>query len=115
MRTLLEIYTGCRKQSGISDAVRGLQRCNQVMRRRLAYFLIPVLVVLLDRLTKVMIKGRFSAFDTLTVIPGLLNIIHTENPGIAFGMLANTPGPWRNVLLVGFSAAVLIAISTILL
>ena len=49
------------------------------------------------------------------MIPGLFNIVHTENPGIAFGMLANATGAWRNVLLIGFSAAVLIAISAMLL
>jgi signal peptidase II len=49
------------------------------------------------------------------VIPGLLNIVHTENPGIAFGMLANAAGAWRGVLLVGFSVVVLIAISTVLM
>jgi signal peptidase II len=51
----------------------------------------------------------------LTVIPGFFNIIHSENPGIAFGMLSNASGVWRDVLLIGFSAAVLVAISAVLL
>jgi signal peptidase II len=85
------------------------------MRHRLFPFLIAALVVVLDRLTKTIIKAHFSAFDSLTVIPGLLNIVHTENPGIAFGMLSNASGPWRGVLLIGFSTVVLIAVSTILL
>jgi len=85
------------------------------MRRRLIPFLIAAIVVLLDRLTKAVIKAHFSAFDSLTVIPGLFNIVHTENPGIAFGMLANASGVWRDVLLIGFSSAVLIAISALLL
>src|SRR5271156_4092510 len=85
------------------------------MRHRLFPFLIAALIVGLDRATKALIKAHISAFDSITVIPGLLDIVHTENPGIAFGMLANATGPWRNVLLVGFSTAVLIAISTVLL
>jgi signal peptidase II len=88
---------------------------SNVMRHRLVPFLIAALVVLLDRLTKGMIKAHVSASDSITVIPGLLNIVHTENPGIAFGMLSNATGAWRNVLLVGFSTAVLIAISAVLL
>ena len=88
---------------------------NNTMRFRLFPFLIAVVVVLLDRVTKGLIKAHMSAFDTTTVIPGFLNIVHTENPGIAFGMLANSPGAWRDVLLIGFSAVVLIAISTALL
>ena len=85
------------------------------MRHRLVPFLIAAAVVLLDRITKAAIKSHIGAYDTITVIPGLFNIVHTENPGIAFGMLSNATGAWRSVLLIGFSAAVLVAISVMLL
>ena len=85
------------------------------MRRRLFPFLIAAVVVVLDRLTKSSSRRISPALDSLTVIPGLFNIVHTENPGIAFGMLANASGVWRDVLLIGFSAAVLVAISAMLL
>jgi signal peptidase II len=85
------------------------------MRHRLIPFLIAAVVVLLDRFTKGMIKTHIGAYDTITVIPGLFNIVHTENPGIAFGMLSNLSGAWRDILLIGFSAVVLIVISIMLL
>ena len=65
------------------------------MYRRLVPFLIAAVIVLLDRLTKEMIKAHLAAYDSITVIPGLFNIVHAENPGIAFGMLANASGVWR--------------------
>jgi signal peptidase II len=85
------------------------------MRQRLLPFLIAVVVVLLDRISKGLIRTHISSYDTVSVIPGLFNIVHTENPGIAFGMLATLTGVWRDVLLIGFSSAVLIAISAMLL
>jgi signal peptidase II len=85
------------------------------MRHRLFPFLIAAVIVALDRFTKSLIKAHLSAYDTLTVIPGVFNIVHTENPGIAFGMLADASGAWRAVLLIGFSALVLIGISFVLL
>jgi signal peptidase II len=85
------------------------------MNQRFLPFFLAAAVVLLDRLTKEMIKSRFSAWDTLTVIPGFFNIVHTENPGIAFGLLADASNPWRDVLLIGFSLAVLLVISAVLL
>ena len=85
------------------------------MRPRLFPFLIAAVVIILDRVTKNVIRAHVSPVDSLTVIPGLFNIVHTENPGIAFGMLSSATGAWRDVLLIGFSAAVLIAISTVLL
>jgi signal peptidase II len=85
------------------------------MHRRLIPFLIAAVVVALDRLTKETIKLHLGAYDAITVIPGLFNIVHVENPGIAFGMLANASGVWRHILLVGFSSVVLVAISGMLL
>lgn len=85
------------------------------MYRRLYPFLIAIAVVGLDRLTKNLIQAHLSLYDTIRIIPGLFNVVHTENPGIAFGMLANASGAWRDIVLIGFSAAVLIAISAVLL
>jgi signal peptidase II len=84
--------------------------------RRLFPFALSASVVVLDRFTKGIVKSNIGLWDRpLDVIPGVFNIVHTENPGIAFGLLADTTGPWRNVLLIGFSIAVLVAIATILL
>jgi signal peptidase II len=86
------------------------------MDRRLASLAAAAAVVLLDRLTKSLIKTHFSAWDNLTVIPGIFNIVHTENPGIAFGLLADASNYWwRGVVLIGFSISVLIAVSAMLL
>ena len=84
------------------------------MKQRIVPFFIAVAVVLLDRLTKEVIKSHYSAWESLTVIPGFFNIVHTENPGIAFGLLADASSPWRDVLLIGFSLAVLLVISAVL-
>jgi signal peptidase II len=84
--------------------------------RRLFPFALAACVVLLDRITKGIIKSHIGLWDRpLDVIPGFFDIVHTENPGIAFGLLADASGPWRNVLLIGFSIAILIVIATMLL
>jgi signal peptidase II len=49
-----------------------------------------------------------SPIDAIPIIPGWLRIIHTENPGAAFGMLADG-NPWlRSGILIGVSGAVLV-------
>jgi signal peptidase II len=85
------------------------------MLRRVLPFLAAAAIFVLDRITKDLIRTHLSLWDTWTVIPGLLNIVHTENPGIAFGMLATLVNPWRNLILIGFSLLVLAIISAILL
>ena len=85
------------------------------MRDRLIPFLIAACVLGLDRLTKWLIKTHVTAWDTLTVIPKFFNIVHAENPGVAFGLLADASSAWRDTILIVLATAVLLFISTILL
>ena len=86
------------------------------MSKRFSPFAIAIAVVLLDRVTKLLIKANISLWDPpRVIIPGFFNIVHTENPGIAFGLLADQSSPWHNILLIGFSIVVLVAISFVLL
>ena len=85
------------------------------MGKRVLPFAAAILVFVLDRITKNLIKADLSLWDSHTIIPGLFNIVHTENPGMAFGMLANLVSPWRNLILIGFSLLVLAIISAVLL
>lgn len=85
------------------------------MGQRFLPFIAAVVVFILDRITKSLVQGRISPWDGLTVIPGLFNIVHTENPGIAFGLLADLANPWRNIILIGLAILVLLIISAVLL
>jgi signal peptidase II len=85
------------------------------MKYRLSPFLIAAAVFLLDRITKIIIKAELSTFDTVRIIPGFFNIVHTENAGVAFGLFADSAGPLRAVILIGLSAAVLALVTTVLL
>ena len=60
---------------------------------------IVIAVVALDRATKLYIQHAFSPYDLKTVIPGFFNIVHWENPGAAFSMLADSTSAWRGPLL----------------
>jgi signal peptidase II len=75
---------------------------------------IVIAVVALDRVTKLYIQSAFSFSDIKPVIPGFFNIVHIENPGAAFGMLADSLSEWRRVLLVGISLAVMAVIGGML-
>ena len=71
-------------------------------------FLISVVIIAADRWTKILIKHTLTAFDSIPVIPGWLRIIHTENPGAAFGILAEGNHWLRSGILIGVSSLVLI-------
>ncbi len=64
-------------------------------------------ILVADRATKVWIDKHISACDMWPVIPGWVNIIHVENPGMAFSLLSTASPGIRAVVLVGLAAVVL--------
>ena len=52
--------------------------------RYFLFFIIVILIVALDFLSKYFLKEKF-----LTIIPKILLIKHSENPGVIFGIFSN--------------------------
>ncbi len=48
---------------------------------RTLYFLIPIVVFVLDRLSKVLVETRFLLYESKTIIPGVFDLTHTRNTG----------------------------------
>ena len=84
------------------------------MRDRVIPFGVSLAILVLDQITKNLINAHVSAWQSLTVIPGFFNIVHAENPGMAFSLLADASGMWRNVLLIGLSLSVAGSIAVLL-
>ncbi|MBV9157550.1 MAG: signal peptidase II [Acidobacteriaceae bacterium] len=75
---------------------------------------ISLAVLLADRLSKALVQHSVSAFDSIPIIPAWLRIVHTENPGAAFGVLAEGNPFLRSLVLIGVSTLVLIAVASAL-
>jgi len=73
-----------------------------------------VAVLALDRLTKRLVETRLSFDDTLKVIPGFFDIVHSQNRGVAFGIFNDSAFQWRTALLVLASLAAAVVVSWIL-
>jgi signal peptidase II len=48
-------------------------------------------VIVLDQIAKAIVRATLPPFDSVTVIPGLLDLIHVQNSGVAFGILNDSP------------------------
>ncbi len=69
------------------------------------------IVLVLDQLTKYIIRTHVRLYDSITVIPGFFNITHVRNKGAAFGMLSTLPEFWRNTF---FITVTIIAVAAII-
>lgn len=64
-------------------------------------------VLILDQASKYAVENFTQAGSSRVLIPRMLNLVHTSNPGVAFGFLADSEMPWRAPLLILFSVAVI--------
>ena len=56
------------------------------------------LIVIADQITKALILKSMPLYHSVSVIPGFFNITHVQNPGGAFGFLANQSSSLRTIV-----------------
>lgn len=59
---------------------------------------VVLLIVVLDQVTKAIVHATLPLYDSLTVIPGLVDLVHVRNEGVAFGLLNNIDIPYKAAL-----------------
>ena len=57
-----------------------------------------IVIIVADQVTKAMVSASIGLYDSTTVIPGLLDLVHVRNEGVAFGLLNNTDLPYKTAI-----------------
>ena len=70
--------------------------------------------LLLDRWSKWMIETHLAPDSVKAVIPGFFNLVRSENPGVAFSMLADDAGRWHTPALVLLSMIAILILAAML-
>jgi signal peptidase II len=78
------------------------------------HFLMAILVVLLDRLTKWLVATKITLHDSIAVLPGFFRLTHVQNSGAAFGLFAESSSEWKVAILILFSILALAVVSALL-
>ena len=66
--------------------------------RRLELY-VALTVVILDQITKALIRPALALHESVVVIPGLVDFTRVHNTGAAFGMLNSVEFPFKTVVL----------------
>jgi len=85
-----------------------------VIDSRLKAYGLAAMVFAVDRLSKSIVEAHVSPFDVHPVIPGFFDIMHSQNRGVAFGLMSDSTSAWRTVVLIVFSAAALLLVAGLL-
>jgi signal peptidase II len=78
--------------------------------RRLEIWL-PILIVVLDQLTKLIVRIMLPLHDSVNVIPGFLDFTHVRNTGAAFGILNAVDFPFKTTLLAVIATGALVGVA----
>lgn len=84
-------------------------------RQSIPWAILSLAVLVTDRLTKTLVERMTISGWRRVVIPGFFDLVHTRNPGIAFGLLADTRLPWMRIVLIGLSVVAAAAMAWLLM
>ena len=71
---------------------------------------VPIVIVVLDQLTKAVVRSTLPLHASVTVIPGLMDFTHVRNSGAAFGILNTADFPFKTVLIGLIAVAALVGV-----
>jgi signal peptidase II len=70
-----------------------------VLASRKLELIVTIVVVVLDQITKAMIRPMLTLHESREVIPGFLDLTRVHNTGAAFGMLNSVEFPFKTLVL----------------
>lgn len=68
-------------------------------------------VVVLDQLTKFLVRATIPLYAKRVIIPDVLDVTHVQNTGAAFGLLNAADFPYKSAVMIGIATLALVAIS----
>lgn len=68
-------------------------------------------IIVLDQVTKALVDASLGLYDSATVIPGMVDLVHVRNEGVAFGLLNSTDLPYKAAVTTLLAVAALAGIA----
>jgi signal peptidase II len=72
--------------------------------------LLPIAIVVVDQITKAMVRATLPLYASRTVIPGFMDFTHVPNSGTAFGLLQNLNFPLKTTVIALIAATAMISV-----
>lgn len=79
-------------------------------RGRRLELIVPLVIVVLDQVTKWLVRTRVPLHSSVEVIPGFLDITHVRNTGAAFGFLNAVDFPGKTIVIAVVAICALVGV-----
>jgi signal peptidase II len=77
---------------------------------RARFYLLTAGVLILDHLTKWVVRTRMDLHDAIELIPNLLRFSYVRNSGVAFGLFADFQSTWKPYVLAAMAVIAVVVI-----
>jgi signal peptidase II len=74
------------------------------------YWWVSFATIAIDQGAKAVVQATLKIYDSRTIIPGLVDLIHVHNEGVAFGLLNDAYVPFKGWITTALAALALIGI-----
>ena len=74
------------------------------------YYSVALLLLLIDYLTKWVVRVRLDANQPIEIIPGYLRLSYWENSGVAFGLFDAVASVWKPYILAALAVVAVVVI-----
>ena len=71
---------------------------------------LPMVIVAVDQATKAMVRASLREHESITLIPGVMDLTHVLNNGTAFGFLNGVEFPYKTLVIAFVAATALIGV-----
>lgn len=75
------------------------------------FWWLTIAIIAADQISKALVRSVVALYDSITVIPGLLDLAHVRNEGVAFGLFNSSDLRHKWVLTTGLALAALAGIT----
>ena len=72
--------------------------------------LLPITIVVIDQITKAVVRAKLPLYASRTVIPGFMDFTHVPNSGTAFALLQGVTFPFKTALIAMVAAAAIVSV-----
>lgn len=80
------------------------------MPMRNKYYSVAIIILLVDYLTKWVVRVRLDPTQSVEIIPGYLRLSYWQNSGVAFGLFDAVASVWKPYILAALAVAAVVAI-----
>jgi signal peptidase II len=80
-------------------------------RRARLFWWLTLAIIAADQFAKALVRGAVSPFETRPIIPGVIDVVHVRNEGVAFGLFNTTNLQNKWIYTTGLALAALAGVS----